>query len=369
MKLIVGLGNPGSKYARTRHNAGVWAIEAIVEKYGFSAWVKKFDGLWCEGKIGEQKIAALLPQTFMNLSGQSVRAAQAKERIELRDIIVFHDELDVPAGKVKAKIGGGAGGHNGLKSIDALMGKDYARIRIGIGHPGNPDAVSDYVLSPPPPDERDAIQKVIDALALKFDALLGEKTDIAVYMNQVGLVLNPPKITPHPSLPPQGGKGQQRLLPPQESKELRNSSPPPLTGETGSLTPSPLAGEGRGGGKTSSAYPLKHFARSLRTNMTLHERMLWRHIRNEQLGVKFRRQQPMDHYIVDFVCLEKKLIIELDGGQHFDDKTKEKDDKRRVYLEKTGHQIIRFSNRDISQNMEGVLQTIVNALNTPNSNS
>jgi PTH1 family peptidyl-tRNA hydrolase len=196
MKLIVGLGNPGSKYARTRHNAGVWAVEAIAEKYGFSAWGKKYDGLWCEGKIGEQKIAALLPQTFMNLSGQSVRAAQVKERIALPDIIIFHDELDALVGKVKAKLGGGAGGHNGLKSIDALIGKDYARIRIGIGHPGNPDLVSDYVLGVPKPDERDAIQKVIDALALKCDALLGEKTDIAIYMNHVGLLLNPKPLKP-----------------------------------------------------------------------------------------------------------------------------------------------------------------------------
>ncbi len=342
MKLIVGLGNPGTKYARTRHNVGVWAVVAIAEKYGFSPWEKKYDGLWCGGKIAGQKIYALLPQTFMNLSGQSVRAARAAVNVPIPNVIAFHDELDVAVGKVKGKQGGGAGGHNGIKSIDALMGKEYHRIRIGIGHPGHPDLVSDYVLSPPSQVDREELEKVVEALADAFPALVkGDGApDVARYLNDVGMVLNP-RPTPHPGLPPQGGKGQKDFPP----------------------APSPLTGEGRGGGEMR-AQSLRQFARTLRTNMTLHERLLWRHLRNEQLGVKFRRQHPMNTYIVDFVCLEKKLVIELDGGQHYEERALKDDKQRTAYLEKTGHRILRFSNRDMAENIEGVLQTIAEALQT-----
>lgn len=191
MILLVGLGNPGTKYARTRHNAGAWAVEAIADAYGFSSWTKKYDGLFCEGRVEGHKIAALLPQTYMNLSGASVRAAASALHVDVSSLVVFHDELDVAAGKVKAKCGGGAGGHNGLKSIDGLVGKDYHRIRIGIGHPGHAALVSDFVLSPPTHEERDAIDRVCAALVKALPALLEEHIDTAPYLNQVGLVMKP----------------------------------------------------------------------------------------------------------------------------------------------------------------------------------
>lgn len=147
MKLFVGLGNPGAKYARNRHNVGFMALDEIAESHGFSDWRAKFQGQLSEGKFGSEKILLLKPETFMNNSGQSVQAAQKFFKVAIGDIVVFHDEIDLAPGKLRVKSGGGHAGHNGLRSIHAHVGQDYQRVRIGVGHPGHKDRVPSYVLS------------------------------------------------------------------------------------------------------------------------------------------------------------------------------------------------------------------------------
>ncbi|MDX1921732.1 MAG: aminoacyl-tRNA hydrolase [Alphaproteobacteria bacterium] len=154
MWLLVGLGNPGSKYQHNRHNIGFMAVDEIHRHFAFGPWKKKFQAEIAEGSIKgvEEKVILLKPQTYMNLSGGSVQAAAQFYKIPLSNIFVFHDELDIAPAKVKIKQGGGAGGHNGIKSIDEHMGQNYWRVRLGIGHP-DPQApdkseiVSNYVLS------------------------------------------------------------------------------------------------------------------------------------------------------------------------------------------------------------------------------
>lgn len=147
MKLWVGLGNPGPKYAGNRHNIGFMALDRIAADHGFSPWHKAFKGQVAEGRLGSQKLALLKPETFMNLSGESVQAAAAFWKIAVEDITVFHDELDLEPGRVRLKQGGGHAGHNGLRSIHAHLGEAYARVRLGIGHPGHKDRVAAYVLA------------------------------------------------------------------------------------------------------------------------------------------------------------------------------------------------------------------------------
>ncbi len=145
--LLVGLGNPGAKYANTRHNIGVMALEAILQRFSLPAFKPAYKGLFTSGEVDGQKVYLLFPQTFMNLSGESVQAAASFYKIPPERVFVFHDELDLAPGKVRIKKGGGAGGHNGLKSITQLLGTpDYWRIRMGIGHPGDKDLVTSFVL-------------------------------------------------------------------------------------------------------------------------------------------------------------------------------------------------------------------------------
>ena len=144
--MLVGLGNPGSQYENNRHNIGFMAVDEIVRRHRFSAWRKKFDGLICDTVIDDAKIYALKPQTFMNLSGNAVQAMAAFYKIRPENIIIFYDELDLAPGKLRVKQGGGANGHNGLKSIDAHLGKNYWRVRMGIGRPEDKERVTGYVL-------------------------------------------------------------------------------------------------------------------------------------------------------------------------------------------------------------------------------
>ena len=146
MKLFVGLGNPGSSYARHRHNVGFMALDRIAERHGFAPWKKRFHGLVTDGPIGGRRVLLLKPQTYMNDSGQAVGEAQRYLKIAEGDIYVFHDEIDLAPAKLKVKVGGGNAGHNGLRSISAHIGNEYARVRIGVGHPGSKDLVSHYVL-------------------------------------------------------------------------------------------------------------------------------------------------------------------------------------------------------------------------------
>ena len=146
MKLFVGLGNPGAKYARNRHNIGFMAVDQIAATQGFSPWKRKFSGMMAEGRLGRERIVLLKPATFMNLSGQSVSAAMQYFKLTPDDVTVFHDELDLVPGKVRLKTAGGHAGHNGLRSIHQHIGDAYHRVRIGIGHPGHKDRVAGYVL-------------------------------------------------------------------------------------------------------------------------------------------------------------------------------------------------------------------------------
>lgn len=146
MRLLVGLGNPGPQYAHTRHNIGFMAVDRIADAHNFPPYRSKFNALLTEGTLGGTKCLILKPQTFMNLSGQSVTEAAKFFKISVNDIIVFHDELDLAPGKLKIKTGGGHAGHNGLRSIQSHLGPDFTRVRLGIGHPGHKDAVSPYVL-------------------------------------------------------------------------------------------------------------------------------------------------------------------------------------------------------------------------------
>jgi PTH1 family peptidyl-tRNA hydrolase len=174
MWLLVGLGNPGDKYAGNRHNVGFMAIDQIASDYTFPAFRSKFDGLLSEGRIKGQKVALLKPQTFMNDSGRSVGQALRFFKVTPNRVIVFYDELDLPPFKVKVKKGGGTAGHNGLKSIDAHLNRaDYWKVRLGIGHPGDRNRVSGYVLSDFSKEEQQSAPQWIDAVA-KYTPLLLE---------------------------------------------------------------------------------------------------------------------------------------------------------------------------------------------------
>ncbi|MFN3274113.1 MAG: aminoacyl-tRNA hydrolase [Paracoccus sp. (in: a-proteobacteria)] len=147
MKLIVGLGNPGAKYASNRHNIGFMALDRIAGDHSPGPWKARFQGLMAEGRIGDARVALLKPQTFMNLSGQSVGEAMRYLKLTPDDVIVLHDELDLAPGKCRLKQGGGHAGHNGLRSIHQHIGENYGRVRLGIGHPGHKDRVAGWVLS------------------------------------------------------------------------------------------------------------------------------------------------------------------------------------------------------------------------------
>jgi PTH1 family peptidyl-tRNA hydrolase len=172
MRLLVGLGNPGGSYARNRHNIGFMTADAIVRRHSFSPWRAKFQGAVAEGVIGGERTLVLKPETFMNLSGQSVVAAARFHKIDPADIIVLHDELDLPPGKVRVKKGGGAGGHNGLRSIDAHLGPEYWRVRLGIGHPGDKALVTAWVLSDFAKSDETWLLPLFDAVADHLTLLL-----------------------------------------------------------------------------------------------------------------------------------------------------------------------------------------------------
>lgn len=165
MKLIVGLGNPGQKYERNRHNVGFMAVERIADRNGFGPFRRRFQGLVSEGRIGSERALILKPQTYMNESGQSVGEAARFLKIDEEDVIVLYDEIDLAPGKLKAKLGGGNAGHNGLRSISAHLGNDYARVRIGVGHPGRKELVAGYVLRDFSRSDYEWLEVLLDAIA------------------------------------------------------------------------------------------------------------------------------------------------------------------------------------------------------------
>jgi PTH1 family peptidyl-tRNA hydrolase len=204
MRLIVGLGNPGARYAMNRHNIGFMAVDAIAKRHAFGPWRAKFQGALAEGTIGDAKVMVLKPETFMNLSGDSVGAAARFYKIEPQEIAVIHDEIDLAEGKMRVKRGGGAAGHNGLRSIDDAIGQDYWRVRVGIGHPGMKELVEAYVLQNFLPEEKLWLEPLIAAMAEAAPLLAAD--DTSGFMTKVALITKPPKHTPLPTPPPQGGK-------------------------------------------------------------------------------------------------------------------------------------------------------------------
>jgi PTH1 family peptidyl-tRNA hydrolase len=188
MLLFVGLGNPGEKYARNRHNVGFMAVDAIARRHGFPPWRRRFQGVAAEGPLGGERVQLLLPGTFMNESGHAVAEAMHFYKLAMSDVVVFQDELELPPGKVRVKTGGGIAGHNGLRSITAHIGNDYRRVRIGIGHPGAKEKVHPYVLSDFAKSERDWVAALTDIIADNAE-LLARNQD-ASFQNKVHLAMD-----------------------------------------------------------------------------------------------------------------------------------------------------------------------------------
>ena len=196
MWLIVGLGNPGSEYERNRHNIGFMAADIIADMYGFTAFKKKYQGEFSEGTIAGEKVIILKPQTYMNESGRSVQALASFYKIPTDHIIALHDELDVAPSKVKTKIGGGAGGHNGIRSMDShLPDINYKRVRLGIGHPGDKDRVHGYVLGNFSKEDEKWLPDLLKVVAKETPLLLKDegKDWGAKFVSNIALALQPPK--------------------------------------------------------------------------------------------------------------------------------------------------------------------------------
>jgi PTH1 family peptidyl-tRNA hydrolase len=215
MLVFAGLGNPGAKYANNRHNVGFMAADAIARRHSFSPWSKKFRAEIAEGRIDGAKVLLLKPQTFMNLSGQSIGEALRFYKLDTAALTVFYDELDLAPGKVRVKIGGGAGGHNGIRSIDEHCGKDYRRVRLGIGHPGVREMVHGHVLGDFAKADQPWLDALLDAVAVNAGMLANG--DDNGFMNRVTLALRDTlQPTTEDDRPPQGTpretpKGQSHI--------------------------------------------------------------------------------------------------------------------------------------------------------------
>lgn len=200
MRLFVGLGNPGAKYAGHRHNIGFMAVDQLVRRHNFGPERQKFQALVHDGRLGTDKILALKPQTYMNESGRAVGEAMRFYKLTPDDVFVFYDELDLAFGKLKVKRGGGAAGHNGIRSISAHIGPDFHRVRLGIGHPGDRAKVTGYVLGDFAKSEQTHLDPWLDALALKAEWLA--KGDSPRYMTEVAKQLAPARAEKPPAPPP-----------------------------------------------------------------------------------------------------------------------------------------------------------------------
>ena len=194
MKLFVGLGNPGKKYTNNRHNIGFMALNQIANDHSFSPWKNKFQGQITDGKLGDEKVILLKPETFMNLSGQSVSETIKFYKIKIEDIIVFHDELDLAPAKLRVKISGGHAGHNGLRSIHQHIGADYHRVRMGIGHPGHKDRVANYVLSDFAKSDQNWLQDLL--FGISDGAIYLANNDAGKFMNAVAMRTVPQREKP-----------------------------------------------------------------------------------------------------------------------------------------------------------------------------
>ena len=221
--LLAGLGNPGPKYAENRHNIGFMALDTIVRRHGFGACRARFHGEIATGRIAGREALALKPLTYMNESGRAVGAAARFYKIAPEAVFVFHDELDLAAGKVRVKRGGGAAGHNGLRSIDALFGNDFWRVRLGIGHPGDKRRVLGHVLDDFDEADRRWLDPLLAAVAEHTPLLVAG--DASAFASKVALALNPPRPKPPHPVP----TGEAVAAP----------SPNPLPTGEGAAAPSP----------------------------------------------------------------------------------------------------------------------------------
>lgn len=199
--LLAGLGNPGPAYAGNRHNVGFRALDAVARRHGFAAFRRRFEGETAEGELDGVPVLALKPMTFMNDSGRSVAAAARFYRLAPQRIIVFHDELDLDAGKLRVKRGGGAAGHNGLRSIDQHLGPDYWRVRLGIGHPGDKGRVLGHVLNDFAAADAAWLEPLLAAIAEHAPLLV--TAGAAAFTSAVALALQP-----GPARPPSAGRGE-----------------------------------------------------------------------------------------------------------------------------------------------------------------
>ena len=187
MLLLVGLGNPGARFIGNRHNIGFMAVQAIAKRHGIGPWRRRFQGVACEGPIGGERVLLLLPGTYMNESGRAVGEASQFYKLPPETTTVFHDEIELPPGKVRVKVGGGIAGHNGLRSISEHIGNDYRRVRIGVGHPGHKDLVEHYVLSDFAKSEWPWVEALADLLAENVDLLV--RGEDASFQNKVHLAM------------------------------------------------------------------------------------------------------------------------------------------------------------------------------------
>jgi peptidyl-tRNA hydrolase, PTH1 family len=187
MLLFVGLGNPGAKHAHNRHNIGFMAVGEIARRHGFAPWRRRFQGETAEGTLDRERVVLLRPSTFMNESGRAVQEAASFFKLSAGEITVFQDELELPAAKVRVKLGGGIAGHNGLRSISSHVGNDYRRVRLGIGHPGVKELVHGYVLSDFAKDERPWVVALCEAIADNAGLLVTDKD--STFQNKVHLAM------------------------------------------------------------------------------------------------------------------------------------------------------------------------------------
>lgn len=216
MLIFAGLGNPGAQYANNRHNVGFMAADEIARRHDFSPWSKKFQGLVADGSIDGEKMLLIKPQTFMNLSGQSVGEALRFYKLTPAALTVFYDEIELAAGKLRVKIAGGSAGHNGIRSLDQHVGKDYRRVRIGVGHPGVKELVHGHVLGDFAKADAAWLDPLLDAIA-RNAGLLAKGNDNE-FMNRVTLALRD-------ALPPTGDHDRPPPKPPKQQSHIRQARP------------------------------------------------------------------------------------------------------------------------------------------------
>ena len=224
MQLLVGLGNPGDQYRNNRHNIGFMAVEAIARRHAFQPFRQKFNGLLGEGTIDGERVLILKPQTFMNLSGNSVVQALNFYKLEPEAVTILYDEIDLTPGKVRIKRGGGNGGHNGLRSIDPQIGTGYRRVRLGIGHPGHKDRVPGHVLADFHKSDAEWLDPLLDAIAENANLLV--KGDDSGFMNKLAIAAGG-----------DGAERAQRPAPKEQSHVRAARRPEPQAGlpQTGPL--------------------------------------------------------------------------------------------------------------------------------------